>query len=192
MKQILFQSLIDIDKWNEARWTATACLHDPDGVRPPYVGLVFENADAGRSIFKDLLERIGSIDVFEELYFAIIEGEIPEEAPGYSVHVSSDPTRTEARLRSQGQDLPFDEAIVISRFQRMIPAPDSPHLSKFKSEVQAHGRYALIPVSSDVQPQFDCAIEKREIHFRQAANIGKSDRDAVVFPEKWFENESVN
>ena len=58
MKQILFQSLIDVDKWNEARWTATAFLHDPDGLKPPCIGLVFENTDAGRTIFKDLLERV--------------------------------------------------------------------------------------------------------------------------------------
>ena len=192
MKQILFQSLIDVDKWNEARWTATAFLHDPDGVKPPCIGLVFENTDAGRAIFKDLLERVGAVDAFEELYVAIIEGEILGEEPGYSVHVSSDPARTQARLRSQGQDLPFEQAIVVSRFHRMIPAPDSPHLGKFKSELQAHGRYALIPVSSDIQPQFDCAIEKKEMYFRQASDITKSDRDAVVLPEKYFENESVN
>jgi hypothetical protein len=192
MEQILFHSLIDVDKWDKARWTATAFLHDPDGVKPPYIGLVFENTDAGRTIFKDLLKRIGAVDAFEELYVAIIEGEILGEEPGYSVHVSSDPTHTQARLRSQGQDLPFERAIVVSRFHRMTPAPDSPHLSKFKSEMKAHGRYALIPMSSDVRPQFDCAIEKREIHFRQASDITESDRDAVVFPENYFENESVN
>jgi hypothetical protein len=58
--------------------------------------------------------------------------------------------------------------------------------------LQGHGRYAPIPVSFDVQPQFDCAIEKKEMHFRQASDIKKSDRDAVVLPEKYFENESVN
>lgn len=192
MKQTLFQSLIDVDKWNEARWTATAFLHDLDGEKPPYIGLVFENIAAGRAIFKGLLERVGAVDAFEELYFAIIEGEILGEEPGYSVHISSDPDRTQARLLSQGQGLPFEQAIVISRFHRMTPAPNSPHLRKFKSELQVHGRYALIPVSSDVQPQFDCAIEKKEIYFRQASDITKSDRDAVVFPEKYFENESVN
>ena len=191
MKQILFQSLIDADQWNKAGWTATAFLHDFDGIKPPYIGLVFENSEAGRMIFKDLLERVGAADEFEELDVSIIEGEIPGELPGYSIHLSSDPSRTQARLRSQGRDLPFEEAIVVSRFHRMIPAPDSPHLGKFKSELKAHGRYALIPVSSDVQPQFDCAIEKTQIHFRQAADITRSDRDAVVFPD-YFENEFVN
>jgi hypothetical protein len=192
MEQILFQSLIDIDKWNDARWTATAFLHDQDGVKPPYLGLVFENIEAGRAIFADLLERVGSVDAFEELYVSIIEGEMLGEEPGYSVHITSDPSRTQARLNSLGKELKFDQAIVISRFNRMTPAPDSPHLKRFKAEMQAHGRYSLIPVSAYVQPQFDFAIEKKEIHFRQASDVTKSDRDAVVFPVNYFDNESVN
>ena len=192
MEPILFQSLIDIDKWNEARWTATAFLHDPDGAKPPYLGLVFENIDAGRAIFRDLLRRVGVVDTFEELYISIIEGEILGEEPGYSVHISSDPRNTQARLRLRGQELTLDRAIVVSRFHRMTPAPDSPHLKKFKAEIQTHGRYALIPVSPQVQPEFDCAIEKKEIHFRQASDITRSDRDSVVFPVNYFENDSVN
>ena len=192
MTSILFQSLIDIDKWNEARWTATAFLHDQAGVRPPYIGLVFENIDAGRAIFENLVQRVGSIDAFEELYVSIIEGGIVGEEPGYSVHISSDPVRTQVRLKSRGQDLAIDRAIVVSRFHRMTPAPDSPHLKKFKAEMQIQGRYRLIPVSSSIQPQFEFAIEKKEIHFRQASNIRKTDRDAVVFPVYYFDNESVN
>lgn len=192
MEQILFQSLIDIDKWNEARWTATAFLHDPEGGKPPYLGLVFENTEVGRKIFEDLQIRIGSVDEFEELYISIVEGEILGEDPGYTIHITSDPLRTQSRLKAQGKDLDFDQAVIVSRFHRMIPAPDSPHLANFKSAVKAHGRYALIPVSSDVRPQFDCAIEKKVIHFRSASEITAADRDAVIFPENYFENQSVN
>jgi hypothetical protein len=192
MEQILFQSLIDIDKWNEARWTATAFLHAQDGTAPPYLGLVFENIEAGQAIFTDLLERVGPVDAFEELYVSIIEGGILGEEPGYSLHITSDPSRTQARLTSLGKELKFDQAIVISRFHRMTPAPDSPHLKKFKAEMLTHKRYKLIPLSATVQPQFDCAIEKKEIHFREASGITKSDRDSVVFPPGYFDNESVN
>ena len=108
------------------------------------------------------------------------------------MHVSSDPVHTQLRMRALGNDLPFDEAIVISRSHRMVPAPDSPHLGRFKSDLQIHGRYTFLPVSIELQPQFDCAIEKREIYFRQASLITKSDRDAVVFPDNYFAHESVN
>ncbi len=192
MSEILFQSLINVDLWNEAYWTATAFLYDPRSADPPYLGLVFENTEAGRKIFGELRDRIGAVDEFEELYISIVEGEILGEDPGYTVHISSDPLRTESRLRSEGKDFTFDEAIIVSRFHRMIPAPGSPHLSKFKSEVRVHGRYSLIPVSSEVQPQFDCAIEKREVHFRQASDITRTDRDAVVLPVNYFDSESIN
>jgi hypothetical protein len=191
MNRILFQSLIDVDKWNEAQWTATAFLHDPRGLERPCLGLVFEDTNAGRDIFIDLRRRLGQVDKFEELYVSVIEGEIPGEEPGYTVHISSDPSRTEAKLRTQGQQRSFDQAIVVSRFHRMTPAPGSPHLRNFKSQVLAHRRYALLPVSSDIQPQFDCGIEKKGIHFRQASDITKSDRDAVVFPERYFDGQSV-
>ena len=192
MSEILFQYFIDVELWDAARWTATAFLHDTDGVRPPCLGLVFENTEAGRKIFSDLRALVGSVDEFEELRVSIVEGEILGEDPGYTVHISSDPLHTEARRRAEGSDLMVDRAIVVSRHHRMIPAPDSPHLAKFKSELRAHGRYSLIPVSSTIQPQFDCAIEKREVHFRQALEITRTDRDAVVLPENYFENESVN
>ena len=150
MSEILFQSLINVDLWNKARWTATAFLCDPRSTDPSCLGLVFENTEAGRKIFGELRNRIGIVDEFEELYVSIVEGTILGEDPGYTVHISSDPFRTESRLRAQGKDFAFE------------------------------------------QPQFDCAIEKGEIHFRQASDITRTDRDAVVFPVNYFDNESIN
>lgn len=190
MGEIVFQSFIDVDEWNEAKWTATAFLHDPAGSMSPCMGLVFENIAAGNRIFSGWLQRMGKVDEFEELRIAIVEGDILGEARGYSVHVSSDPLHTERRARSLGLQFEFETAVILSRFNRMTPEADSPHLPRFKRELQRHGRYFLIPVSAKVEPQFEYAIEKTEIHIRQASEIAKNDLDAVVFPANYFDRDT--
>jgi hypothetical protein len=188
---VFVQSFIDVDKWNSAQWFATAFLHDPEGVLPPYIGLVFQNIDAGREIFAGWIERLGKVDEYEELRISIVEGEILGEAPGYSVHISSDPTHSEKRARANGIELKTDRAVIICRFNRMTPEPGSPHLHCFKQEYQKQGRYFVIPVSAQIEPQFEYAIEKTEIHFRQASTITATDLDAVVFPVGYFDHDGV-
>ena len=73
MDTILFQSFINIEKWDIAKWRATAFLHDPEGVRLPYLGIVFENIEAGKEIFSEWLERLGKVDEFDELRISIVE-----------------------------------------------------------------------------------------------------------------------
>ena len=192
MTPILFPGLIDIAKWDAARWVATAFLHDPEGTSPPCLGLVFQNIHVGRAIFEAWLERLGTTDRYEELRIAIIEGDILGEAPGYSVHVSSDPLNTERRLKAGGKSVEWDQAILMTRFNRMSPPPDSPHLRQFKIDLQKHKRYSLIPVSTSKEPLLDCAIEKTEIHFRTVSELTKSDFDAVVLPANSFDSQSIN
>jgi hypothetical protein len=191
MEQIFFQSFIDVDKWNLARWRATAFFCDLKGSNPPCLGLVFENIEAGRQIFTDWIERLGTTDRFEELRISIIEGEILGDEPGYSIHISSDPLHTENRLRANGQVFEPDCVVLISRMLRML-SPDSPHLRIFKEQVRKHKTYSIFPVSAQLQPQVDCAVDKTEIHFRLTSEITGTDVDAVVFPENYFDHESVN
>jgi hypothetical protein len=191
MVEVFFQTFIDIEKWDAARWKATAFFHDPSGAQPPYLGIVFDNIEAGRQIFSDWLQRLGSVDQYEELRISIVEGEILGEEPGYSVHLSSDPSHTEEHSRAKGVHLEVETAIVVSRFKRMTPAPESPYLPRFKQDVAKHKRFFLIPVSSEVKPEFGFAIEKTEIHFRRASEVAKADRDAVIFPEHYFDGDGA-
>jgi hypothetical protein len=191
VNEVLLQSLIDVDKWNAAKWRATAFLHDPTGADPPCMGIVFENINMGDEIFSEWLERLGKVDEFEELRIAIVEGVILGEEAGYSVHVSSDPWHTQTRAHALGLKYEFDTAVIISRINRMTPEPQSPHLRRFKKEIQKHKRYSLIPVSSSVEPHFDLSIEKTEIYIRQASEINKNDRDAAVFPVGYFDRDKT-
>ena len=191
MAQTLFQSFIDPDEWETARWIATAFLHDPEGKARPMMGLVFERIDAGRRIFEAWTERLGARDRYEELRVAIIEGDVLGETAGYSVHISSDPLNTERRLKADGASFDWNRAILVSQFNRMMPSPGSPHLAQFKTDLKKFNRYSLIPVSASGQPMLDCAIEKNEIHFRQASELTKAEVEAVVLPVNSFGSESI-
>lgn len=180
---IFLQSLIDVDTWNEAKWRATAYFVHEDQTVPPALGIFFENEKPAKKIFSDLIKRLGKDDPYNELRLSIIEGEIKGEM-GYSVHISSNPEQTLKRAKEQGENLDFDQILVVSRINRMTPASDSPHLSNFKKAFSRQGRYLLIPVTGTAQsinPHFDQAIGKTEILLRRVEDVGADDRDAVIF-----------
>ena len=191
MEDVLFQCFIDLETWDAGRWKAVAYFVDPSGAHPPCLGIVFEDIKAGKQIFSDWHRRLGNVDRYEELRISIVEGEILGEEPGYSLHISSDPSHVMELARMNGVRIEANRAVVMSRFKRMLPAPGSLYLSRFKQSFARHRKYFLIPVSADVKPVLESAIEKTEIHFRQASEIAGDDRDAVVFPEHYFDGDGA-
>jgi hypothetical protein len=190
MNEIFFQSFIEVDKWDAARWKAVLFMSDPDGDTPPCLGLAFLNGEAGREIFRGWLERLGgNLDAYDELRMSIIEGDIPGEASGYMVHVASEPENTAKRARDNGVELDVSISLVAGRVHRMNPQPASPHLPLFKQEFKKHGKYLLIPATVTMSPEvsyephLDFAIGKTEVHFRHVSEIkkGTGDPDEIIF-----------
>src|SRR5450432_3844756 len=112
---VFFQTFIDIEKWDLAMWRATAFLRDPEGINAPVLGIVFTDIAAGREIFENWTKRLGNVDQHEELRISIVEGEILGEGPGYSVHISSDPSRLmdAGEAGSPGHNTDIQTAVVI-------------------------------------------------------------------------------
>jgi hypothetical protein len=73
----------------------------------------------------------------------------------------------------------------------MTPDPGSPHLGRFEKEFARHKRYFLVPISAELEPDYELRIEKREIRLRQASDIRSDDVDAAVFPEHYFDNDGM-
>lgn len=63
--------------WLVARWSATAYRWHPTSEQPPVMGFVFENAEAGKELFRCWNAQQRSCDELEEIRIAIIEGGIP-------------------------------------------------------------------------------------------------------------------
>ncbi|WDN87863.1 hypothetical protein BuS5_00831 [Desulfosarcina sp. BuS5] len=176
---------IDVDLWNKAKWRATFFMGHPE--RPPILGLAFENEEAAREIFETWHERYGETDEYEELRISIIEGEIQDEEPGYSVHVGSDPDAAIKRFKDAGYEFDVDDDLMmmVSRINRMNPPEGSKNLEMFKESYKTFKTYFLAPgvISEDrrqLKPIIELGIYKGKIHFRNVDDIGRNDIDSVV------------
>jgi hypothetical protein len=174
---------IDPDLWDKANWRATVFMFAAHG--PPVLGLGFQNEDAAREIFSHWRERYGAGDEFEELRISIVEGDIPDLRPGYSVHVGTDALNVYRRYNKLGLMTEGDLLACTSRINRMN-APNSPKLAAFKDAYRRFKTYFLAPVIVDaagvkiIKPILDMRIYKSQIHFRNVSEVGESDPDSVV------------
>ena len=181
---------IDVDLWNKAKWRATFFMCHPE--RPPVLGLAFEDESAARKIFETWHQRYGENDEYEELRISIIEGDIPGEDPGYSVHVGSDPDAAIKRFRDAGYAFDDDLMMMVSRINRMTPPAGSRNLEMFKQYYKTFKTYFLAPgvISKDRQqlkPILELGIYKGKVQIRHVSEIGENDVDCVVLLER--ENE---
>ena len=174
-------------KWADARWTATTFRWHPTGEAPPVMGLVFDNAEAGKEIFREAERQMNHIDRFEEIRISIIEGAVAgqEDRPGYSVHISPDPEALAAHATAE--DFVIDQNIVpfMGQWNRHYPIPGNPELlPRFKTEFAQHKEFLLAPVvrKEDGQLWFETklGIIKNLIEFRQLAEIEAGDPDAAA------------
>jgi len=178
-------SLIDDGAWSRAKWIGTVFLGSRSS-DPPALGVLFQQVDEGRHVFSDFVERIGRIDALELLRISIIEGDIPGQDPGYTVHVGTNLEAVLRRAESLGIVLTGSKVATTSRLHRMNPAPGSPHLQGFKTDVGRYGRYHFLPVTGDstnLTPHFDLTIEKTAILFRRVEDIGPGDLDTIALKD---------
>ena len=179
--------------WAEARWSATTFQWHPRSEAPPIMGLVFDNADAAREIFREAERQMNHEDRFEEIRVAIIEGPVPgqEHRPGYSVHICADPEALAAHATVE--DFVVDPTIVpfLGQWNRHYPIPGRPSLlARFKEEFAKHREFMLAPVTrrADGQLYTDpmLGIIKHVVHFRQLSDITSPDDPdaaALVLPQ---------
>jgi hypothetical protein len=178
--------------WAEARWSATTFQWHPTSEAPPILGLVFDNAEAGKEIFREAERQMNHMDRFEEIRVSIIEGSVPgqEQRPGYSIHISPDPEALDAHATTE--DFVVDPQVVpfMGQWNRQYPIPDMPALlPRFKSEFAKHKEFLLAPVvrRSDGQLYAEplLGIIKNLISFRCLSEITPDDPDAaaLVLPQ---------
>jgi hypothetical protein len=178
--------------WEQAKWSATTFRWHPASAAPPIMGIVFEDADAGKQLFHELTEGTDHKDEFEELRVSIIEGAVPgqENRPGYSVHLCPDPEGLAARATMD--DFVVDPAVLpfLGRWNRMYPIPGQPALlPKFKREFEKHQEFLLAPAVRRDDRQFwfetELGIIKTAINFRTLDQITPDDPDAaaLVLPQ---------
>lgn len=176
--------LINAPFWEAANWCATAFQFHPTGECPPVLGIVFENAKVGREIFSEWVAEYGNQDRFEEVRVSIIEGNLPGQRPGYTVHICPDPVGLAARATAEGVVLE-PGIFLLGRVNRMNPLPESPsQLPRFKMEYERHREFLLAPVTrrSDgkLWTDVEFGLVKTSIQFRDISEITEIDIDSIA------------
>lgn len=173
-------SLINIPLWNKARWRGTAYFFHPSPQAPPILFLTFQEPIAAKLIFKGWRDRLGSVDAEEQLRVSIIRG-IDKAAPAnYKVVIGSNPRIHEKKPGSTTM-------VTVNRFQLMEPS-SSKNLDLFLEQYNKKKRYIIAPAhfqDTSTMREFilDFGIGKRELHIKQAWEIGRNDLELCAIGE---------
>lgn len=173
-KQRRVVSPINIKKWDKAKWIGVAVGTSPGAA--PFLGLIFKNENAARSVFKDWRAAYGEEDVTDAIRVAIVRGLTNSDPHGYGVIIGAN--WQSAKMQ------PGSMVVSISRMNYM-ERPNPQNLEMFLQEYEKFGGFLLAPVVSvdsfrDVRFIADCAIGKRHLHLRQAWEVGEHDPDSVI------------
>lgn len=181
-----YASVIDDELWDQANWVATAFAFPPIQGGIPAIALVFEQEQSAVKIFQQWQSEFGNEDTEERVRIAIIEGYIPGQPEGYTIHLTTNPTYLVKHIdHSPGLD---DQRYIatLCRFNRMGMTHIHQGLERFKATVKALQKYLILPAvynphtSEELRPVLELAILKHEIHFRHTREISPSDIDAAV------------
>jgi len=162
--------------WREALWAATTFRWHPTGEAPPVMGLLFADWRKGVNLFRTWTDEFGNADEHDDIRVAIIEGNIPGQAPGYAVRISP----AQADWNPNRAEQP-----PLGQVQRMHPLSHMPEmLMEFKREYLRHHEFLLAPVvqRDDNQLWFNAnaGIIKRELVLRRASEIAEDEPDAII------------
>ena len=185
-RSIFVGGFINVDLWNKAEWYGTAFGFDGPMKEPPVMCLIFKEKEPAKEIMKKWLIRLGDTDRYNELRISIIEGDIPGEQPGYSVHISSNILNIIKRADDEGINMPKDIFFLISRLHRMNPEKDSPNLPMFKELYERFGSYILRVgiIENGKINMLKGFLHKRNIELRNVKDIkSKDDMDSVILPQ---------
>jgi len=186
-KSLFIGGFIDIDLWNKAKWRATGFIQDYKLKEPPSLCFLFEDENVAKEIIEKWLLRLGDTDKYNELRISIIEGDIPGEEPGYTVHINANVENIIKRSDAEGLNIPKDMFMIIGRIHRMNPSPDSKNLEIFKKGYQIFGSYTLkvgTHNNGKISILDELYLHKRNIEFRNVEDIkSKDDLDAVILPK---------
>jgi hypothetical protein len=183
-------SVIDPSKWDRAVWRGVLYLVDTSLRQAPVFGLIFRHEASAADIFSDWRAMLGQEDENERIRISIVEGDIPRQDYGYTVHITIDPDIL-AQKAGESENLKAQRLVAISRVFRMNPDRNSRNLPMFKAAYSKIQKFTLIPViakgntmtPTSIKPRMDLGISKKKIIFRQVNDIAKADIDSVVFTQ---------
>jgi hypothetical protein len=153
------------------------------------MGLIFRQRDAAFEIFAGWRERFARDDEQDLLRLAVIEGPIPNQPAGYTVHITIEPSVAIADAKARQSDLDPSAFGSMSQVYRMNAPNGSPSLQAFKAAFQETRCFILAPsiahadrLSADtITDHPEMGFLKHRIHFRASSEVLVGDIDAVIY-----------
>ena len=183
-------SLLNVNLWNQAEWSATGFGFIPHPYNLPVLTLLFKNENPSKNIFIQWQKKIGTEDVEEKLRVSIITGIDADNPAAYRIVVGMNPSWLDTANGAKGS-----QYISMSRIHTTNPR-DSKNLDQFLSAFEKVKAYVLAPgyVSQDALSAdsfIELGVLKRQIIVRPAWQIEEHDldvcglqpEDKVIIPE---------
>lgn len=172
---LFITGFIDIPLWDKAKWKGA--FYICDATQPPILGLLFLDKEAAIQIFAQWYVRIGRADDYEEMRISIVEGDVPGEAPGYTVYISANIDNILNRAEDLELNVANEHVMVLGRMLRMNPEAGSKNLEMFKQAVKKFGSFKLCPAIAETEGVrlLPYSLLKKEIHFRHVSEITSTD-----------------
>lgn len=168
-------SLIREKLWDRAQWSGTVYYFTPEAAQRPILGLLFKDGAAAGEIFSEWRKELGQRDKNERLRLSIVRGINRKNPFSYRVVIGTNPSEDSFRTGVR--------YLMISRLNTMNASTDI-NLNGFLASYNKFGFFALahaVLTDPSATPELvmkNCIV-KRELHVRQAWEIGLNDLDAM-------------
>lgn len=200
-RTMFFSTPIDLDKWNEAHWKGMVYLLSPDASKPPVLGLLFLNYDAGVKIFEQWKDSYQGKSPDDYLKITYIVPPLPKKCyvysdpeksygKGYFVHIGVNEDKAIERAVASG--IKHNEMLFtfISRYIWVDEVNGSWNRETFFKQLQKYREYSLIPaglkdeikgVSQDnIILGYEHGLTLRKAYSKRGIDIKDNDQCKVV------------
>jgi hypothetical protein len=168
-------SIIDNSLWDKAKWNGFGVFLDQSDKKLFGLFIVFQDEDAGKSIFNKWIQKFGKEDKEDSIKITIIKGINKNNPFEYRVHITSDVKLDNVKHKERYY-------IVAARFHTMTP--NNPrNLNMIEAYFKQNTRYLLCPAKmiyignqvgqSEIFPE--TSILKNKIEIKNAWEIGLYD-----------------
>jgi hypothetical protein len=179
--QIEVVSLIRERLWSKARWSGAFFITHETPDYPPFLGLVFRDRDSGSEIFRQWIKELGEVDVEEKLRVLVVRSIDKKQPHAYRIVLGSNPTVYNLEKRY------FTYMYRVHKMDAVTPK----NLDNFLSYHKKIGSFFLLPAfvpsnwdeTTDPDINWDLRILIRNVHVRNAWEIGLNDPDAIGIQE---------
>jgi hypothetical protein len=174
-------SLINMALWDRAKWSGVVYIWSANPVEEPSLALAFKDGDAGRKIFRELIEKVGTEDGQDRLRISIITGVSRAFPNKYAVVVGSN-------LPDEGETGDSREFVSVSRVHHMDNT-NPMNLRMFQERFGRTKHFRLLPAQLPSEHREgvlfnSLEIQKNSIRIIPAWQIGENDLDsAAIGPE---------